>query len=76
MERGLSEGWWFPDNSRKAHYLRERDGRTISLCGRWGSLLPVERLPLEPEEKPSKDDCVACRRKLDGEQAKTQALDD
>lgn len=30
----IKEGWFFPENSRKAHYIVE--GR--SLCGKWGCL--------------------------------------
>lgn len=54
-----NEGWGFTATSRKAHYFR--DGR--SLCGKWWFRDP--RAPLEPDDRPSPDDCVACRRELE-----------
>ncbi len=66
-QQGLSEGWWWPMNSRKAHYIGP-DGR--SLCRKWQSWAPVVRLELEaPDSPPSRDDCAACRRKLEKRQA-------
>lgn len=55
------EGWGFTGTSRKAHYFREG----MSLCGKWGFRSP--NAPLEPDNGPSRDDCVACRRALDRE---------
>ena len=54
-------GWGFPGRANKAHFFV---GMT-SLCGRWG----FYRGPLEPDEGTSKDDCVKCRRALDGTEA-------
>jgi len=51
------EGWWFPFNSRKAHYIRH--GR--SFCGRWGYL--GDGSSLEQKDFKSRDDCAACWRK-------------
>jgi hypothetical protein len=58
-------GWGFPAASRKAHYF---DGDLISLCGKW-----VYSGPLEPDEGTSKDDCAACRKKLDKAKATAQS---
>lgn len=54
-----SEGWGFPTSARKAHYFR--DGR--SLCGRYGWFV-ADNDRLEPDTKPSRDDCAGCRAKL------------
>lgn len=61
MKRG--EGWVMPWNGRKFHY-QAADGRT--LCGMYG-MFPDELLQADTG-KPSKDDCRACRRKLDARQ--------
>jgi hypothetical protein len=63
MNEKVREGWGFTGTSTKAHYFR--DG--TSLCGRWGFRHPDA--PLEPDDAPSKSDCVACRRALDKERA-------
>lgn len=58
----VTEGWAFPANSRKAHYMRD----TMALCRKYG----FYRGPLQPDNgKPSKDDCAACRKALDKERA-------
>jgi hypothetical protein len=58
----LKEGWGvIAPGTRKAHYYRE----TFSLCRTRG----FYRGPLEPDDKPSPDDCKACRRVLDKERA-------
>jgi len=51
------QGWGWPLNSRKAHYFV--DG--IALCGSWMFL----GSKLDDSSACSKDDCAACRRKLD-----------
>jgi hypothetical protein len=57
----LTEGWGvIRPGDRKAHYYRS-DG--FSLCRRVG----FYRGPLEPDDKPSRDDCAACRKQLDRE---------
>ena len=53
-------GWAF-GNARKAHYY---DGERRSLCGKYAAPF-MPRDAFEPEDKPSKDDCVACRRRLE-----------
>jgi hypothetical protein len=58
MSDGFQEGWGFPGSGRKAHYFKP-DGR--SLCGRWGFFGGRT----EPDDGPSPDDCVGCRRELD-----------
>lgn len=58
------EGWGFPPGSRKCHYFVE--GGTRSLCGRWGFAF---KLPLEPDEGASKEDCTPCRRELEKRKA-------
>lgn len=55
-------GWGFPGGSRKAHFFRE----AMSVCRRWGFYFGA----LEPDNgKPSPDDCAACRKFLDRENA-------
>lgn len=53
----ITEGWWWPANSRKAHYITKQ---RRSLCGKWGCLDPeaqFDRLPW------SLDCCAECLRK-------------
>ncbi len=52
------EGWWWPSNAGKAHYMR--NGR--SLCGRWGTMFANPRL--EQGNDNSRDNCAACKRKV------------
>jgi hypothetical protein len=60
------EGWGvIRPGDRRAHYYR--DG--MSLCRRVGFYAG----PLDPDDKPSPDDCAACRKQLDREQAKAAA---
>lgn len=51
------EGWGFPANAKKAHYFV---GGT-ALCGKWMYFGEYEA----EGNVPSKDDCKACRRKLE-----------
>lgn len=61
-DASLPAGWAFPPSSRKAHFFPAN--RTESLCGRWG--FQMSAAAREPDNgKPSKDDCAACRRKLE-----------
>lgn len=49
--------------TRKLHYFPRAKRGTVALCGKW--MIGREH-PLQAEVgKPSPDDCVACRRKLD-----------
>lgn len=71
------EGWTdFGGQARKFHYVPSDDDR--ALCGKWG-LSPFvaaarEKAHLQPDAgKPSPDDCVACRRKLDARITKATA---
>lgn len=61
-------GWAFPIGCRKAHVFIA--GR--SLCMKWGYFGPVE-----PDgnlgDKPGRDDCVACWRKLRDRKARIEA---
>lgn len=50
------EGWWWPINARKAHYMV---GLT-SLCGKW---MTLGNPTLDPTGN-GPDDCAACTRKL------------
>jgi hypothetical protein len=64
---GLTYGWTtFGDMARKFHYVTEDDPR--ALCGKWG-LSPFanarEQARFFADDKPSKDDCAECRRRLD-----------
>lgn len=59
-------GWFFPGSARKAHF-DGGDGR--ALCSQWlrsnpfgGGEAPIEAGADAP---PSRDECVACRRKLE-----------
>lgn len=55
MGAALFEGWGWPTNSRKAHYFREGESRSV--CGKW-LYFGTRELP----ELPSPDDCAACVR--------------
>lgn len=57
LEAGKNEGWWWPVNSRKAHYMVA--GR--SLCGQW---LVLGRPELEQNNDNSPDNCRACVKRL------------
>lgn len=58
-------GWFWPTGARKCHF---DGGDGIALCGKWGRIgfggraAPIEAFADSP---PSKDDCAACRRKLE-----------
>lgn len=54
---GLKEGWFWPENSRKAHYMRE----CRSLCGKWGCF---SYNLLEAGTYADSDSCKECSRKL------------
>lgn len=55
------EGWWYPMNSRKAHYMV--DNR--SLCGRWGAWTNLPQDVLLPDTNSAgPDDCAECGRRL------------
>jgi len=59
----MKEGWGvIRPGDRRAHYYRDSD----SLCKRVGWYFG----DLDADEFPSKDDCAACRKKLDREAAK------
>ena len=56
----IEEGWAYPANSRKAHYMRD----TMALCRKYGFYLG----PLQADNgEASADDCAQCRRLLDKE---------
>lgn len=57
MGAALFEGWGFPANSRKAHYFRESEARSI--CGKW-MYFGTRELP----DLPSDDDCAECVRRV------------
>ena len=58
-----AEGWGvIRPGDRKAHYYRD----TMSLCRRVGFYFGS----VDAEDKPSPDDCAACRKVLDKEKAK------
>ncbi len=52
-----NEGWWWPSNSRKAHYMQ--GGRP--LCGKWGAFGSPE---LAEGNDASPDNCAECKRRL------------
>lgn len=53
------EGWWWPMNGRKAHYMVEGQ----SLCRKWGCL-GTPRLEQGPPEADNPDHCAQCKRRL------------
>lgn len=56
-------GWTFPTaESRKCHYFDADEMR--SLCGKY-MLFRRDPRRMSPDTRASRDDCVACRRKLD-----------
>lgn len=63
-------GWFWPSGARKAHFDPGR-GDMIALCGKWARTNPFTggTAPIDGDESSpaSKDDCVACRRKLEAE---------
>ena len=66
MTEDHTEGWGvIRPGDRKAHYYRSM----TSLCRRVG----FYRGPLDADDKPSPDDCAACRKELAREQAKAAA---
>lgn len=66
MTEDHTEGWGvIRPGDRKAHYYRSM----TSLCPRVG----FYRGPLDADDKPSPDDCAACRKELAREQAKAAA---
>lgn len=58
--RELIAGWAWPATAGKAHYFDV--GQVVSLCQRW--MFGGDRTP--ETNKRSPDDCVACRRILEG----------
>ena len=56
----MKEGWWMPLRSRKHHYFV--DGR--ALCGGWIFPNYDDMTPDTGNEKPQKDDCTICFKKL------------
>jgi hypothetical protein len=61
-----AEGWGvIRRGDRKAHYYR----KGMSLCRRVGFYTG----PLDADDKPSPDDCAACRKLLDREAGRTTA---
>jgi hypothetical protein len=69
VEQSGERGWFFPNNARKCHF-DNGDGR--ALCGKWLRINPFGGAPApiqaSAEDPPSKDDCVACRRRLEAMQ--------
>ncbi len=53
-----NEGWYWPANSRKAHYMSGRR----SLCGKWASGGDTHHLGQWRGDDP--DTCAECRRRL------------
>lgn len=56
-EEDVQEGWWWPSNARKAHYMVNNR----SLCGRWGSFAS---LTLKQGNDASRNNCAECKRRL------------
>ena len=61
----MTEGWTWIIGSPKWHYIREN----MSLCNKW--LMPGKP-ELEQGKNDSPDNCKACRRILEKENAKRQ----
>ncbi len=54
------EGWWWPRNSRKAHYMVG----TLSLCGRMSTFRQPTPGMYETGGGGSPDNCAECKRRL------------
>jgi hypothetical protein len=76
MSTEQTRGWFWPTQARKAHFDRG-DGK--ALCGKWARVNPLGggAAPFQGDvdSPPSKDDCVACRRKLDAETRQKRGSD-
>ena len=59
MSEEKTSGWWWPFNSRKAHYIP--NGRGHSLCMKWSTLGQVT---VDEGNDNSPDNCAECRRRL------------
>jgi hypothetical protein len=66
----MAKGWWFPLNSRKAHYFAE--GQAVSLCGRWRCLGNPEK---EDYGHESADNCKECMKRRAAIAKKGEASD-
>lgn len=57
------KGWFWPQNSQKAHYYQGANTASLrSLCGKW-ALFPYSSAPaLEDEGHSSPDNCAKCQR--------------
>lgn len=55
-----AQGWWWPSNSRMAHYFPAADN-SRSLCGKWGRLFGKDS-DLEDDQHGSPDNCKACQK--------------
>lgn len=53
----MGRGWWFPLNSRRAHYFEDS---LVSLCGGWMKLGDAK---LEDFGHDSPDNCKDCERR-------------
>lgn len=60
------EGWWWPSNARRAHYMRGHR----SLCGQWAQGGDTHRLGQWRAD--DADTCAECRRRLAKEQESTR----
>ncbi len=54
-------GWFWPVNSRKAHYY---DETKTSVCGKWAIWAADPEFDSFDSPK-SPDDCAACRKRVD-----------
>ena len=61
QEARRMRGWWFPANSRKAHYMMG----TRSMCGKWSTLGVPTAGMYSDELHNSPDNCAECRRRRD-----------
>lgn len=61
-----NEGWWWPLNARKAHYMVS----ARSLCGKWGTFLNPDYAQGNDD---SPDNCARCRRLLAKRKAERSA---
>ena len=59
MGEEKKSGWWWPSNSRKAHYICGGAGR--SLCCKWGTFGQVT---VQEGNDDSPDNCAVCKRRL------------
>ena len=74
MESQKTQGWWWPPNSRKAHYFIATDGGR-SLCNGYLSFIPsVIASEMEDSDDLSPDNCAKCKKLVATRRKNTEKL--